>query len=206
MTRTMFECFYPASIGKVYPTVVSFAEWIADAAAAWRHLALPFGERDIDVIFVASDWDRVEKNYTMVKAIARRLGDLRVHVVGDVPDAVPSATHHGFVASREALFGLLGRARTIACPSLIDAAPGILFEGSVMGCNLVASKNCGNWQICDSTLVADPGDTAGFARAIRSAARRKHDDQLEVLRQRGGYRELMAVIAAAAQPFEAEPA
>ena len=36
----------------------------------------------------------------------------------------------------------------------IDAAPGILFEGAVMGCNLVASKNCGNWEVCHPDPVS----------------------------------------------------
>jgi len=51
------------------------------------------------------------------------------------------------------VFRLMGNAKTIVSTSRYDAAPGILFEGSVMGCNLVASRNCGNWKICHTELL-----------------------------------------------------
>jgi hypothetical protein len=206
MTHLQFERFFIDWLGKVYPVPISFAEWIADGAHQWRHLARPFDERDIDVLFVASDWARTEKNYTLVRSLVRRLDGLRVHVVGTVPFRLPGATHHGFVPDRQALFQIVGRTRVITCPSLIDAAPGILFEGAVMGCNLVASKNCGNWQVCHPALVAPSCTADAFAGCIRKAAERKLADHLDAFRDAGGYRTLMAVISAFARPFEATAA
>jgi len=156
------------------------------------------------VLFMASDWGRVEKNYPLVSRLGRRLGDLRVHVVGDVPYALRWAVHHGFMTDRGALFELMGRARCIACPSLIDAAPGILFEGAVMGCNLVASKNCGNWDVCHPDLVVEPFDEPVMAERLHLAAHRRYDDRLDRFRARGAYRELMAIIGAITQPFQAQ--
>jgi glycosyltransferase involved in cell wall biosynthesis len=97
-------------------------------------------------------------------------------VVGEVDAPCPGATHHGFVADRTTLFALMGRARVVACPSLFDAAPGILFEASALGCNVVASRNCGNWQLCHPDLLAQRMDVGSFAGAITLALSRKYED------------------------------
>lgn len=205
-TLDMMERFFAGSIGKIYPTFVSKSEWICADAEAWRHHARPFEERDIDVLFVAGDWGRAEKSYSIVTAIAARLADVSVHIVGEVPHMVAPATHHGFLATRGALFELMGRTRSVVCPSRIDAAPGILFEASIMGCNVVASKNCGNWELCDPALLADPYGPDTFATCIRRARERKYADRLDRFLERRSYREFMAILDAVARPFETEAA
>ncbi len=203
-TKAMFEWFFAESIGKMYPSTVSFAEWIAAGAEPWRHMARAFAERDIDVLFIASDWGRVEKNYALVSRLGRQLSGLRVHVVGDVPHPLRWAVHHGFLPDRQTLFELMSRARSIVCPSLIDAAPGILFEGAVMGCNLVASRNCGNWKVCHPDLLVEPFDEAHLAECIHLATTRRYDDRLDHFRTQGAYRQLTAIIQAITQPFQAQ--
>ena len=111
--------------------------------------------------------------------VAAQLVGASIHIVGDVPRAVRSATHHEFIASRERLFELMGRARSVAGPSRIDAAPGILFEASIMGCNVVASRNCGNWELCHPELLAEPYGPDAFAACIGRARARKFTDQLD---------------------------
>jgi len=151
--RDAYEHFYPGYMGKVYDNIVSVADFVHDEAAAFRALARPFAERDIDVIAVASDWARVEKNYPLVRLVATSCPDLRVSLVGlSVPDDAP-LQRHGMV-SRAALFALLGRAKVLICPSTFDAAPGVLFEAAALGCNIVATPNCGNWTLCNEQLVA----------------------------------------------------
>lgn len=194
--------FFGAFAGKVYPNVIWFAEWICEGARPWRDRGRPFEDRDIDVLFVASSWERREKNYPMVEAIANRLRDAAVHVVGDVPRQLPSITHHGFLADRSALFDLLGRARCVVCPSRIDAAPGLLFEASVMGCNVVASRNCGNWELCHADLVADPARPDLFTECARRALRSKYDDNLDLFLRRASYAEFVETLDAFGRPFE----
>jgi glycosyltransferase involved in cell wall biosynthesis len=204
-TQAMIQRFFPASIGKIHPEVCAFAEWICEGAAEWLPSRRPFADRDIDVLFVASEWTRREKNYPFVRRIAGRLAGARVHVVGDVPEAVPGVTHHGFVAERATLFDLYGRARVVACPSLIDAAPGALHEAAVMGCNVVASKNCGNWTLCHPDLVVAPFEVDGFVTAIRCARDRRYEDRLCDVRL-DSYELLRGLIAALAQPIAARRA
>jgi glycosyltransferase involved in cell wall biosynthesis len=194
--------FFPAFAGKVYPNVIWFAEWICDAARPWCDHARQFEDRDIDVLFVASSWERREKNYPMVAAIANGLPDAAVHVVGDAPHPLHSVTNHGFLADRGALFELLGRARCVVCPSRIDASPGVLFEASAMGCNVVASRNCGNWQLCHADLLADPMHADRFVECTRRALRRKFDDGMDSILRQGSYADLMQTLEAFGRPFD----
>lgn len=203
-TLALMEHFFPSWTGKIYPRVISFAEWIAADAQAWIHHARPFRERDIDALFVAADWDRRVKNYAMVEALAARLAGASVHVVGHVPQTIPTATHHGFIAVRERLFALMGRARAVVCPSMIDAAPGILFEASAMGCNVVASKTCGNWELCHPALLADSCTLDAFDQCLSRARTAQYRSQLDRFLGRQSYRELMAVLNALPQPLYAE--
>ncbi len=201
-TLAFMSAFFPGAAGKIYPNVISFGEWIADGAARYKTHARPFAERDIDALFISNDWSRPEKNYPMTMDIARRLTDLSVHIVGDVPRHARGAIHHGFIADRTTMFDLLGRAKTIVCPSLIDAAPGVLFEGAVMGCNLVASPNCGNADLCHPDLIAPRLSADDFAGCVRRATVRKHDDGLAAYLSADSYHELTATLDAFARPFE----
>ena len=203
MVLEFTQRFFPAHAGKVYPGVIWFAEWICDGPRAWQTHARAFEKRDIDALFVASSWERREKNYPMIAALAHGLGSAAVHVVGDVPRRLPSVTHHGFLADRGALFELLGRARCVVCPSRIDAAPGVLFEAAAMGCNVVASRNCGNWELCHADLLVDSTDAAGFVECARRAIDRRYGDHLDTFVQRGSYAELLRTLEAFGSPFEA---
>ena len=199
MTLALMQASYPREVGRLFPAPFSFGKWISDEARAHAPLARPFAARDIDVVLVASSWMRREKNWPWVEALARALPKASIHVVGDVPRRIPGVTHHGFVASREALMTLLGRARCVACPSLIDAAPGVLFEGSVMGCNLVASANCGNADICSPSLLIDPFTPAVFVDRVRAALRAPISDRAPALDLEGAHASLVGVLDAAAR-------
>src|SRR5206468_1730768 len=92
------------------------------------------------------------------------------------------AVHHGFIADRAILFELMGRARTVVSASAIDAAPGVLFEASALGCNVVASPNCGNAHLCHPDLLVERADAPSFIRAIRASLQRKYPDNAAAFR------------------------
>jgi glycosyltransferase involved in cell wall biosynthesis len=144
---------------------------------------------------VASDWNRPEKNYALVKKILSRFSSLNIHVVGEIEESSSHATHHGLITEREKLFQLLGNAKAIICPSIFDAAPGILFEAAVMGCNIIASKNCGNWMICHDELLVDPFRPANFFQKIPLALEKKFDNNLDYFLQANSYRNLLETIS-----------
>jgi glycosyltransferase involved in cell wall biosynthesis len=193
-TLAQFQGFYPRWTGKIHPNVVSFAEWVVDDARPFAGFARPFAERDIDVLFVANDWGRPEKNWPLVRALAGRLGGLEVHVAGSGAESLPGVHVLGLVTDREQLFALMGNARTLVSPSLSDPAPHVLFEAAAMGCNLVASKNAGNWRICHPELLVDPPSSRTYASRIKLSVRQPFENGLETFLERSAYAELMEIL------------
>ncbi|MGH7801671.1 MAG: glycosyltransferase [Thermodesulfobacteriota bacterium] len=192
--RFLYQYLFPSYIEKVYPDVIWFAEWIHKDALNYSGLQKPFYERDIDILFIASAWSRPEKNYKLVNEIVSRCNGLNIHIVGEVEEKLTNAEHHGLVTKREELFGLLGRAKTVVCPSLFDTAPGILFEASTIGCNIIASKNCGNWQICNETLLVDPFKLDNFLEKIQLSLQKKYEDNMEYFIKTDSYKNLLDTI------------
>ena len=194
--RDLLLHFYPEWKGKIYPCVIWYAEWIHSAALRHAHRARPFHEREIDALFIASSWDRKVKNYALVRRIVSRLPGRRIHVVGDVDESLAGVVHHGFVPERERVLDLLGNARAVVCPSLVDAAPGILFEASALGCNVVASKNCGSYRLCHPALLVDPPTLEGFVSRITLAQERRLDDRMADFLGSGSYSDLVDTLMA----------
>jgi glycosyltransferase involved in cell wall biosynthesis len=194
MTLRFVQKLYPRYVGRMHPVPIGFGSWIRGAAARYSEMARPFDDRSIGALFVASTWDRWEKNYAGVRRIAGRLPRGTIHVVGDVPATINGAVHHGFVPERAELFRLMGDARAVVCPSHIDAAPGILFEAAALGCNLVASRNCGNHEICHADLLSESRTPDSYAELIERALARPYPP-LEAAT--GGYDELVEILAVA---------
>lgn len=194
MVRDFVCQIFPRFIGKVYSNIVWRAEWIVQNAEVYKSLARPFAERDIDLIFIASSWQRPEKNLAMVKKLVSRNRSLDIHIVGELDKQLGATTCHGLVSNRQDLFALLGRTRTLVCPSLFDAAPGVLFEASVMGCNVVAAKNSGNWQLCNSALLVDPYNVRNFQEKIACSLTRKFDDNLDLFIKTRSYHNLINIM------------
>jgi glycosyltransferase involved in cell wall biosynthesis len=187
--------YYPFHACKMYSDVLWMAEWIYKEAAAFSNFSKPFDQRDIDVLFVASSWSRPEKNFCMVKQIVSRLKDARVHIVGETAELLPRVTHHELITRREDLFRLLGNAKTLVCPSLYDAAPGVLFEGSALGCNVMTSKNAGNWRLCNDDLLAEPFRAGEFVNKIRLSLSKRFADHIDYFFQADSYRKLVDVLS-----------
>ena len=168
LIRRICEIYFPEHRPRLLDDVLWFYDWIHGAATRNPTAGQDFQTRDIDILFIASDWSRVEKNYPLVKALAKQYENRSIHIIGLADDPIETATHHGLLPHREVL-EILGRARVLVCPSLFDAAPGVLFEGAAMGCNLVASKNCGNHDVCHPELVANACTLDAFASCIDRA-------------------------------------
>ncbi|MBI3801864.1 MAG: glycosyltransferase [Deltaproteobacteria bacterium] len=189
LVRFAFDHFFPTQSGKIYSNLISVADFIYPEAEHFQELKRPFAQRDIDVIFIASSWTRPEKNYGLVKKLVSGCQGLSMHIVGSVEQPQLAAQYHGVMTRREDLYDLLGRSKTLVCPSLLDPAPGVLFEASAMGCNVIASPNCGNWQLCHEQLLADRCSPDAFLQRIRLSLTGPYKDNHENFR--GGYKDLV---------------
>jgi len=204
LVRRLHECLYPEHADRTEPGVVSYAEWIVDRARAFAHRARPFEARDVDVLFVASNWRRPVKNGALAAAITAALPGRRIHVLGGGAD-LPGATHHGLLADPEAAFGWFGRARVVVCPSRLDAEPGVLFEAAALGANPVASANCGNHAVCAGPLrVEDPRRVEAWVACIERGIAAPYPTHLADYLTAGGYDRLMAAVERAAVERPAE--
>jgi len=193
LVKFVLNHFFPGQVGKIYANVISVADLVYSEAERFEHFKRPFAQRDIDLLFIASSWNRSEKNSRLMQKIIGRCPGLNVHIVGDVGQPYLPAQCHGAITRREDIYAMLGRSKTLACPSLIDAAPGVLFEASAMGCNVIASPNCGNWQLCHEYLLAEQCKTSVFADKIMSALTGTYKDNREHFR--GGYADLVETLS-----------
>jgi glycosyltransferase involved in cell wall biosynthesis len=193
MTREFLAHTFAREVGKIYRRVIWSAEWTYESALQYRGSARPFEEREIDLLFAASSWDRAIKNVSMVKKIAARFRHSSIHIAGDVSAPIPRVIHHGLISTRS-LMELMGNTRTVVCPSLIDSAPGILYEASAMGCNVVASRNCGNWSLCHPELLADRCHINPFAQCIGRSLTRSYPDNMTQFLVPGSYSDLIETL------------
>ena len=184
---------------KVHPHVVWSAEWVVDAVAATGIRPKPFAERAIDVLFCATSWRRGEKNLPAILRLVPRLDGLRVAIAGDCPRRVPGAEQLGYVGDRTAMVSLLADARVVVSVSLVDACPTTLFEAAWLGCNVVATRNCGNWRLCHETLLVDPPNDDTFAAAVRRGAARQYPNGLAWFLGTRSYGRLLEIVDALAE-------
>ena len=186
----LYRTLYPGHAGKLYQRVVWFSEWIYQDALEHFGLKQPFEARKIDVLFLANDWTRPEKNYWLARKIIKRLEGLNVHLVGELPEQPGGSCHHDFIVNRDSLFELMGNTRVVVSASSFDAAPGILFEAAAMGCNVVTSKNCGNWELCHPDLLANPASAGVFAQRIHLATTSYYSNNLAGFNEKRSYDDL----------------
>lgn len=179
MTRALFHYYFRSHTDKVFPETLWLAEWICKDVAPYTDLRKGFSGREIDLLFIASGWQRPEKNWAFVRELIQRQPNLNIHVVGRGNERIGKATYHGLVTDRSALFALLGNTRALVSPSRFDTAPGVLFEAVVMGCNVIASKNCGNWELVHPDLLVHSFRVSEFVEKIPLARAREYRHHLE---------------------------
>jgi glycosyltransferase involved in cell wall biosynthesis len=190
INQLLYRTLYPGHVGKMYGRVVWFSEWIYQEALRYQALGKRFHDREIDALFVANDWSRQVKNFSLVKKLIKRLKGLNLHIVGEMPELLGGCTHHDFIATREYLFALMANTRVVVSASAYDAAPGILFEAAAMGCNIVTSKNCGNWELCHPDLLADSASAGSFASCIQLATARYYANNIAWFNEKRSYDDL----------------
>ena len=184
---------------KVHPETIWSVDWVVDAVAAAHVRRKPFADRAIDVLACASSWSRPEKNLAALRRIVARLGGARVVIAGECRDPVEGAEHVGFVEDRRAVFALMADAKVVVSVSLVDACPTTLFEAAFLGCNVVASRNCGNWRVCPDVLLVDPPDDGAYVAAIRRGLAHEYPGDLDWFLRTRSYERLIEIVTALAE-------
>jgi len=128
-------------------------------------------KRPIDLLFVASDWRRGEKNFPLLRQLCKAFAHKKIMVIGFVPERLPASVIAFDTMSQDDVVQAMIQAKVVVCPSRYDEAPNVLFEAAVAGANIVCSRNCGNYQVTDTDLIARL-ELRDFARKVRTALQR----------------------------------
>lgn len=165
--RRALAAHFPSYEGKLADEVLWLADWVERDVERYEARKRVFAERELDVLFVARSWKEPRANRELMLALAERNRGLRLHVVGDGGDAAPG----GFwpEARREQLLELMGTAKVVVLTHGLASAPFALYEATAMGCNVVASRGCGNRRFANPQLIAPSNDPDAFSDAIRLA-------------------------------------
>lgn len=194
LSHSLFQSLFSNQVEKFYDEIVWSAEWIYQDARQYTQYRQPFQDRDIDILFMASSWKHPEKNYPLAEKIAGQFKDRSIHLIGECERPLKNVHHHDPISNREEIFRLMGRSKTVVCPSLLDAAPNFLFGAAAMACNIVTSENCGNWQICHKDLLVDPFSLENFCNNIKQSFREKYPDNIDFFLQQASYQDLVETL------------
>lgn len=177
-----FNHFYPDHKHKISEKILWSAPLVHEKLNKQKLDLKTFDDRNIDILFVANRWSRAEKNYEMVKQIIEGCAGLNIHVVGECDDEIEGAVYHQFLLHNKVI-ELMKNTKTVVSTSTYDPAPNVLFEASILGCNMIASKNCGNWELCHPELLVEPHCLENYLEKIPLSLKRKFEDNLEYFLQ-----------------------
>jgi glycosyltransferase involved in cell wall biosynthesis len=176
-TKFWFNYFYPEHKHKILEKILWSAPLVHKKLHKQKSDLKEFENRLIDILFVANKWSRAEKNYEMVKQIIKRCKVVNIHVVGECEGEIEGAVYHQFLTN-EQVIGLMKNAKTVVSTSVYDPAPNVLFEASIMGCNVIASQNCGNWELCHPELIVEPYCLENYIKKIHLSLTKRFENNL----------------------------
>ena len=189
-----YNFFFSEFSGKIYQDVIWLVDYIYNDAMEYSNYSKVFSDREIDVLFVSSLWDRKEKNFQLVEDIVNECSELNIHIIGECSKKLPGARHHGLVGSRNELFEIMGNSKTFISTSKFDPAPGVLFEASALGCNIIASKNSGNWMICDEELIVNQNKSSLIIDKIYKSLKFKFKDNMNYFFEQKSFQKFLEIL------------
>jgi hypothetical protein len=133
-----------------------------------------FDKKDIDIIFAVTNHIRKGKGSEIMNKIItnNNMNNLTKVVIGDKFKEVFNVNkikNCSFLnkLSQSELFSYLKRSKILIIPSIGDASPNILYEGLHLGCNILITKNCGNYELFpDISVLEDVDDIDLFIKHI----------------------------------------
>lgn len=173
MMKLWYYNLYPEFIEKMermifwdYPIVRRHIRENDDLSDRWK-------KRPIDLLFIASNWNRPEKNFPFLKELCKHFRQKKIVVIG----FLPSQLSHGVICynamSYSDVVQTMRNTKVVVVPSRYDEAPNIVFEGALGGCNIVCSRNCGNYRLVPKELLAE-FKLSDFVTKIRNALKQKY--------------------------------
>ena len=144
LTCTLFQTFYKDKIKDF--SIVNTSLFQNIVSLSKENLC----SRTYDLFFICSDFNRKIKNCKFVKKLfqQKEFKSLKKLVIGhgslfdtDIPNIVilPPQPNH-------LISSFMKQCKVLVFPSLFDSSPNTVYEALESGCNVVISKNIGNWR------------------------------------------------------------
>ncbi len=155
--QSFFPLLFPEAKEKGYKEVI----WTSNILTLNRERD-PWNQRSIDLLFVASNWNRGDKNGNYMREICAKYESSTRAVVGQNPGLVFPDIKLYQDLPREKVMQLMTKSKVLIVPSLFDASPNIVPEAIGCGCNIVTSQNVRNYFLCNPILVIEKLDWNQF--------------------------------------------
>lgn len=119
-----------------------------------------FNEREYDIIFVCSNFSRKIKNPLFVKELFldQRLSDVKKLVIGNGDLFNNSDIKKLTILKQQSnsiVLEHMKNSKLLILPSLFDSSPNTVYEALECGCNVIISKNVGNYEIFNEECICE---------------------------------------------------
>lgn len=119
-----------------------------------------FNKREYDVIYVCSNFKRKIKNPLFVKELFldERLSHIKKIVIGDGDLFNNSHIKNLSILKQQSnsiVLDYMKNSKLLILPSLFDSSPNTVYEALEYGCNIIISKNVGNYEIFNEKCVCE---------------------------------------------------
>ena len=119
---------------------------------------ISFNDRKYDLIFICYDLSRKLKNYDLVYKIlnTNKLDNINIIIIVKTQNIIkilkPNIKYLDYVDNK-ILLEYIKNTKTILIPSMFDSNPNTLKEALSFKCNIITSKNVGNYDILNKNLI-----------------------------------------------------
>jgi hypothetical protein len=136
-----------------------------------------FNEREYDIIFIAYNWKRNIKNYKLVIDIINKIeiDPKKIIVIGNEQIKYNKNIVSIDYLENNKINDLLKKCKTLIITSYYDSNPNVLIEGVANGCNIVTTKNVGNYENIDNRgLVINYNDISEWIKIITNSLKERY--------------------------------
>lgn len=155
---------------------------------------IPFENRLYDIVFACYNWRRNLKNVDLINRIIKdsRFDEFKILVAGNGVNLVKKEEKFNVITlpcldNRE-LLSYFNNTRCYVCPSYYDSFPNTITESQICGCNIVTSKNVGQYKLINPNLLVEKfyDDEEWITKIIKGTTKKMYStrlDQGEILRE-----------------------
>lgn len=143
---------------------------------------LSLRDKKFDLVFVSSNIDRSEKNFSIIKKIYLNddLKEQKKIVITSSKNNIEDNYQFLNYSSKESFFKTLRRSKIILIPSKFDSSPNVFYESILNNCIPIVSNTCGVNHF-DSNLVLKTFEISRWIKTIKNVLINYESYQLKLL-------------------------